>query len=166
MLTFTPISESRSEDGPEGDKPSGPPSADVMRHRDGKNGTVLADSPKPEQAPSTRRHLKKWPMTFCVTGLSGCRDAGKTRARPLKCLTGDCDAGQALSERCVGGHGRCAVRSADNVGTKLTVNRDTSVPMRRPGSEGQERFGLGTNPVKAGKVFLCQSANPHQRSGL
>jgi hypothetical protein len=58
-----------------------------------------------------------------------CRDAGKTRARPLKCLTGDCDAGQALSERCVGGHGRCAVRSTDKVGTKVTGNRDTSSPI-------------------------------------
>jgi hypothetical protein len=146
--------------------PSGPPIADDADRANWDNGTDLADSPPARQAASTQRHLKKWPMTFCVTGLSGCRDAGKTRARPLKCLTGDCDAGQALSERCVGGHGRCAVRSTDNVGTELTVNRDTSVPLRRPDSERSEALGIGINPTKAGKVFLCQKLKPsNRRSG-
>jgi hypothetical protein len=154
MLTFTPISESRSKDGPEGDKPSGPPSADVMRHRDGKNGTVLADSPPARQAASTQRRIKMRADTFAHVGPEVTTTKRVRRGRGvLKCLTGDCDAGQALSERCVGGHGRCAVRSTDNVGTKLTVGRDTSVPiatarLRRSGTlwlrdqPGESREGL------------------------
>jgi hypothetical protein len=137
--------------------PSGPPIADDADRANWDNGTDLADSPPARQAASTQRRTKKCgPVTF--VGLRHRPRVTVTmrvrRGRDeLKCLTGDCDAGQALSERCVGGHGRCAVRSTDNVGTELTVNRDTSVPiatarLRRSGTlwlrdqPGESREGL------------------------
>jgi hypothetical protein len=132
MLTFTPISESRSKDGPEGDKPSGPPIADDADRAIGITATDLADSPPARQAASTQRRIKmRAGDVVCLRHRPRVTVTMRVRRGrdELKCLTGDCDAGQALSERCVGGHGRCAVRSTDNVGTKLTVNRDTSVPI-------------------------------------